>query len=106
MDFRAHVHAASRFSRRPRRLHARGVERRGCLLPLPETYAARRKTAVKTAVIVTTYNRPDALAAVLEGYRSQRDAEFELLIADDGSRDDTRLAVAAFKSHAGLPVTH
>ena len=61
---------------------------------------------MRTAVIVTTYNRPDALAAVLAGYQAQRDAEFELLIADDGSTDDTRRMVEAFKSRARRPVTH
>jgi len=29
------------------------------------------------AVIITTYNRPDALAAVLEGYLAQKNAAFE-----------------------------
>jgi len=61
---------------------------------------------VKTAVIVTTYNRPDALAAVLAGYQAQRDSEFELLIADDGSTADTRQVVEAFKSRATFPVAH
>jgi glycosyltransferase involved in cell wall biosynthesis len=42
------------------------------------------------SVIVTTYNRPDALAAVLAGLAAQRDRDFEVLVADDGSRDDTR----------------
>ena len=59
-----------------------------------------------TAVIVTTYNRPDALSAVLAGYQAQRDAEFELLVADDGSTDDTSREIAAFKARARFPVTH
>lgn len=60
---------------------------------------------MKTAVIVTTYNRPDALTAVLAGYFNQADHDFELLIADDGSTDDTRklvddhVARAPFKLH-------
>jgi len=61
---------------------------------------------VKTAVIVTTYNRPDALAAVLAGYGAQRDAKFELIVADDGSTETTRDVVAAFKSQAQFPVAH
>ena len=61
---------------------------------------------MKTAVIVTTYNRPDALAAVLAGYAVQRDAKFELVVADDGSTEDTRAVVAAFKSQARFPVAH
>ena len=61
---------------------------------------------MRTAVIVTTYNRPDALEMVLAGYEAQRDAEFELLIADDGSSDDTRRVFEAFKSRAMFPVIH
>ncbi len=58
------------------------------------------------AVIITTYNRPDALAAVLAGYQAQRDAKFELIVADDGSTEATRRAVAAFKSQAQFRVVH
>ncbi len=61
---------------------------------------------MRIAVILTTYNRPDALAAVLAGYAAQRDAEFELLIADDGSTDDTRRVCQEFKSRVAFPVTH
>lgn len=61
---------------------------------------------MKTAVIVTTYNRPDALAAVLAGYQSQEDAAFELVVADDGSTGATRAAVDAFKEYARFPVRH
>jgi glycosyltransferase involved in cell wall biosynthesis len=61
---------------------------------------------MRTAVIVTTYNRPDALAAVLEGYLAQSDREFELIVADDGSTGDTRRVVDAFKSRAPFPVAH
>ncbi|CAN0313298.1 unnamed protein product [Phaeothamnion confervicola] len=61
---------------------------------------------MRLAIIVTTYNRPDALAAVLAGYLAQRDAEFELLVADDGSTGDTRRLVDEFKTCAKFAVTH
>lgn len=61
---------------------------------------------MKTAVIVTTYNRPDALDAALAGYRAQDGGDFELLIADDGSRNDTRGLVERFAGTAPFPVTH
>ena len=56
------------------------------------------------AVIVTTYNRADALAAVLDGYLAQTAADFELIVADDGSTDDTlenasRMAGVVVASH-------
>ncbi|MDP1536681.1 MAG: glycosyltransferase family 2 protein [Burkholderiales bacterium] len=59
-----------------------------------------------TAVIVTTYNRPDALAAVLEGYLAQSGAAFELIVADDGSTDDTRTVVAEYAGRAPFPIRH
>jgi glycosyltransferase involved in cell wall biosynthesis len=61
---------------------------------------------VKTAVIVTTYNRPDALTAALEGYRVQRGPAFELLIADDGSTADTRDLVMRFAATSPFQVHH
>ena len=61
---------------------------------------------MKTAVIVTTYNRPDALAAVLTGYRAQSSQDFELLVADDGSTEATRTVVDDCRRHAGFAVHH
>ena len=37
------------------------------------------------SVIVTTYRRDDALTAVLRGLARQTDADFEVVVADDGS---------------------
>lgn len=50
------------------------------------------------SVIVTTYNRPDALSAVVRALLDQTDADFEIIIADDGSQEATRDALAAFAS--------
>lgn len=61
---------------------------------------------MSTAVIVTTYNRPDALSAVLEGYLSQTRAPSELIVADDGSTADTAAVVAAVASRARFVVRH
>jgi glycosyltransferase involved in cell wall biosynthesis len=54
------------------------------------------------SVVVTTYNRPDALRAVLAGLAAQTDRGFEVLIADDGSRDATRQLVE--RTTAEFPV--
>ena len=62
--------------------------------------------AMKTAVIITTYNRPDVLQAVLEGYAAQDNDNFELLVADDGSAPPTRRPVEDFATHARFPVRH
>jgi glycosyltransferase involved in cell wall biosynthesis len=58
------------------------------------------------SVIVTTYNRPDALRAVLDGLNAQTDPGFEIVVADDGSRDDTRAAVEAARAGFSVPLEH
>lgn len=65
-----------------------------------------RSEAPSAAVIVTTYNRPDALQAVLDGFREQDTHDFELLVADDGSTAATRELVAAYARTAPHPVRH
>jgi GT2 family glycosyltransferase len=45
--------------------------------------------------ILTTHNNPRALQFCLMGYAMQDTRDFVVLIADDGSRDETREAVAA-----------
>ena len=61
---------------------------------------------MKTAVIVTTYNRPDALAVVLEGYCGQSHRDFELVVADDGSHGETAEVVRHFTRRTPFPLTH
>ncbi|MFN9805806.1 MAG: glycosyltransferase family 2 protein [Betaproteobacteria bacterium] len=58
------------------------------------------------SVVATTYNRPDALRAVLTGLFAQTDRGFEVLVADDGSRDDTGALVTDLARQAPVPVTH
>lgn len=61
---------------------------------------------MKTAVIVTTYNRPDALQVVLEGFCEQTDLDFELIVADDGSREDTASVVKEFQRRGAYLLQH
>lgn len=58
------------------------------------------------SVIVATYNRADALDACLRGFSRQNDRDFELIVADDGSREDTRAMVESWQSRIGVPLTH
>jgi len=58
------------------------------------------------SVIVATYNRPDALDAVLRSLAGQRDADFEVLVADDGSRPETAAVVDAWKGRVGRQLLH
>jgi glycosyltransferase involved in cell wall biosynthesis len=58
------------------------------------------------SVIVTTYNRPDALAAVLEGYRAQSDRDFEMIVADDGSTAETAAVINQARRGADFNIAH
>ena len=44
---------------------------------------------IDTSIIISTYNSPDWLAKVLYGYNNQTYRQFEIVIADDGSKQDT-----------------
>lgn len=61
---------------------------------------------MRIALIITTYNRPDALAAVLDGCMAQTDTDFEVIVADDGSTQDTADLVAAYKALAPFAIKH
>jgi GT2 family glycosyltransferase len=61
---------------------------------------------VKTAFIVLTYNRPDALLQVLRGLAAQCDDRHEVLIADDGSAPTSVEAVLRDLPKFRCPVRH
>ena len=58
------------------------------------------------SVIVTTYNRPDALAKVLNGLARQTHVAGEVIVADDGSTDATRSVIEQMESGLPYPLTH
>jgi glycosyltransferase involved in cell wall biosynthesis len=58
------------------------------------------------SVIVTTYNREDALEAVLRSLSRQTEKRFEVVVADDGSRPATAHAVETWMSRLHVPLKH
>jgi len=58
------------------------------------------------AVVISTYNAPDFLRLVLEGYRQQSDHNFSIYIADDGSNDETKTLIETVKSDFPIPIRH
>jgi glycosyltransferase involved in cell wall biosynthesis len=58
------------------------------------------------SVIVTTFNREDALDAVLRALSRQSDQNFEIVIADDGSRQDTAAVIARWVVSLPMPLKH
>jgi len=62
--------------------------------------------AERISVIVATYNRPDALDAVLRSLASQSDADFEVLVADDGSTQRTKDLIGAWHARFNGRLSH
>jgi glycosyltransferase involved in cell wall biosynthesis len=58
------------------------------------------------SVIVSTYNREDALDAALRALSRQSDRNFEIVVADDGSGSGTARVVREWAAKAALPIKH
>ena len=58
------------------------------------------------SVIISIYNRPDALDAVLRGLSRQTDRNFEVIASDDGSPPSTAAVVESWKDRLGVPLAH
>jgi glycosyltransferase involved in cell wall biosynthesis len=61
---------------------------------------------MKISVVVTTYNRPDALVRVLEGLSGQTRPADEIQIADDGSGMETARLIQGWQALASCPIHH
>ena len=64
------------------------------------------RRAQTISVVITTYNRPDALEAVVRACFMQNDKNFEIIIADDGSTANTRACIERLAQAAPMPVRH
>jgi len=61
---------------------------------------------MRISVIVTTYNRPRALARVLHALQEQTLAPAEVVVADDGSGADTARLIAGLQQNYPVPLIH
>lgn len=61
---------------------------------------------MKIAVIITTYNRPSALAAVLLALQNQSLKNFEVLVADDGSTSETASLIHTLQAQLSYKLQH
>ena len=58
------------------------------------------------SVVVSTYEWPEALDAVLRGLAGQSDSSFDVVVADDGSGVETEETVARWKAEFGTRIVH
>ncbi|HTQ50669.1 MAG TPA: glycosyltransferase family 2 protein [Candidatus Acidoferrales bacterium] len=61
---------------------------------------------MKLSLLISTYNRPEALAKSLAGVTLQSRAPAEVLIADDGSKQPTRDLIRTWARSQSFPVKH
>lgn len=61
---------------------------------------------MRLTVLITTYERPDALDSVLHSLARQTDSPDEVIIADDGSGPATRAVIERFAAAVRYPVLH
>ena len=61
---------------------------------------------MSVSLIITTYNRPDALLRVLESVLLQTQLPDEVVIADDGSMDATKNCISEFNKSAPFLLIH
>jgi len=61
---------------------------------------------MKVSVIVTTYNWPQALRLVLQSLCSQSHADFEVIVADDGSEDQTAKLIQHYQRQNKISIRY
>jgi glycosyltransferase involved in cell wall biosynthesis len=60
----------------------------------------------RISIVVTTYDRDDALDAVLRALSRQDDTDFEVVVADDGSGPATKALIDSWTSRFPAPLRH
>jgi len=58
------------------------------------------------SVIFTTYNHPKWLEKTLWGFSAQSFRDFEIIVADDGSNDETRAVIESLQAQIDIPIRH
>ncbi|MFM7049448.1 MAG: glycosyltransferase [Polynucleobacter sp.] len=60
----------------------------------------------KISILLATYNWPEALHFCLESLETQTDRNFEIIIADDGSKPETATLIHAMMERSKHPIQH
>ena len=58
---------------------------------------------MKTTLIISTYNRPEALSVCLDSVRFQTVMPDEVIVGDDGSTSETKDLIESFKKDFPVP---
>lgn len=66
----------------------------------------RRSNRPGTTLIISTYNWPEALECCLNSIKDQTIRPDEIIIADDGSTDDTKILIQSWSASNRIPLIH
>jgi glycosyltransferase involved in cell wall biosynthesis len=61
---------------------------------------------MRASVIFSTYNAVDWLEKVIIGFNNQTVSDFEIIIADDGSKVETKNKIAVLSQKIKIPIKH
>lgn len=61
---------------------------------------------LSNSLVIATYNWPEALELVLKSVKAQSVYPDEIIIADDGSSEDTKAVIEAFRIEVNIPLLH
>jgi glycosyltransferase involved in cell wall biosynthesis len=61
---------------------------------------------MRTSLIITTYNWPEALELTLDSVTRQSVQPHEVIVADDGSGPPTAASIERWRSRLGMPLLH
>ena len=65
-----------------------------------------KKLSIKSSLIITTYNWPEALELVLLSVKNQSVFPTEVIIADDGSKNDTKELIRKYSADFPVKLIH
>ena len=71
-----------------------------------QTWGAGKAAGMQVSVIISTYDSPAWLEKVLWGYAIQTHRDFEILVADDGSDQQTAVLIQRMQRATGLVIRH
>ena len=66
----------------------------------------KMRVADDTTLIITTYNKPVFLELVLKSVMRQRVLPCEVIVADDGSKEDTKALIERYQALFPVPLVH
>ncbi|MEO5943511.1 MAG: glycosyltransferase family 2 protein [Ferruginibacter sp.] len=61
---------------------------------------------VSASLLISTYNRPDALELCLKSILRQTVQPFEVVICDDGSTEETKILIKKYQGLTNIPIIH